>query len=46
MEAQVCGACSSFIERMFEDIKSQVPIDKLSTQGKGIMTKNGIKERE
>jgi hypothetical protein len=39
MEAQQYGACSSIIEGMLEDIKSQVPIDELSTQGKGIMTK-------
>jgi hypothetical protein len=29
---------------MLEDIKSQVPIDELSTQGKWIMTKKRIKK--
>jgi hypothetical protein len=34
MGAQLYGAYSFITEGMLEDIKSQVPIDELSTQGK------------
>jgi len=45
MGAQFYGAYSFIIEEMFEDIKSKVPIDELSTQERGITTKKRIKKR-
>ena len=44
MGAQFYGAYSFFIEEMFEDIKSKVPIDELSTQERAITRKKRTKK--
>ena len=45
MGAQFYDAYPFITEEMFEDIKSKIPIDELSTQERGIMTKKRIMKR-
>jgi len=44
MGRQFFGAFCFIIEGMFEDGKSQVPIDELSSQERGKMTEKRIKK--